>query len=206
MSRLAGWRWAIPILATLATPAAAQPALEAQTGTPPERIDIKIDPAVEGPQFEDCSVEQDAAAITGEIVVCRRETGAENRLYDKEQAQDRHAARTQGQKPVDFEPYYPGVVVARGCFIPPCPPPMPVLIDLKAIPEAPPGSDADRVGRGLPPLGRQNPVQGTVLVTGDTVPKPDAEELGLPPAPRRAEATPDVSPSESASPAEEPSG
>ncbi|MXO75193.1 hypothetical protein GRI40_08185 [Altererythrobacter aerius] len=48
---------------------------------------------------------------------------------------------------------YPGVVVASGCFIPPCPPPMPVLIDLKAIPEAPPGSDADRVAKGLAPRG-----------------------------------------------------
>lgn len=45
-------------------------------------------------------------------------------------------------------------VVFKGCFIPPCPPPMPTLIDLKAIPEAPPGSDADRVARGLAPTGR----------------------------------------------------
>jgi hypothetical protein len=29
-----------------------------------------------------------------------------------------------------------------------------VLIDLKSIPEAPPGSDADRVARGLAPTGR----------------------------------------------------
>ena len=37
-----------------------------------------------------------------------------------------------------------GVIVARGCFIPPCPRKMPPLIDLKSIPEAPPGSDAAR--------------------------------------------------------------
>ena len=37
-----------------------------------------------------------------------------------------------------------GVIVARGCFIPPCPRKMPPIIDLKAIPEAPPGSDAAR--------------------------------------------------------------
>lgn len=53
----------------------------------------------------------------------------------------------------DLEPHYPGPVVARGCFVPPCPKPMPVMIDLKAIPEAPPGSDADRVARGLAPRG-----------------------------------------------------
>ncbi|MEO6551352.1 MAG: hypothetical protein ABIO26_02220 [Croceibacterium sp.] len=37
-----------------------------------------------------------------------------------------------------------GIVIARGCFIPPCPRKMPPIIDLKAIPEAPPGSDAAR--------------------------------------------------------------
>lgn len=42
-------------------------------------------------------------------------------------------------------------VSAKGCFIPPCPSPMPVLIDLKAIPEAPAGSDADLIGRGERP-------------------------------------------------------
>ncbi len=46
-----------------------------------------------------------------------------------------------------------GIVVARGCFIPPCPPEQPIIIDLEAIPEAPPGSDADRVARGLAPRG-----------------------------------------------------
>lgn len=42
-------------------------------------------------------------------------------------------------------------VTFQGCFIPPCPPPMPLIIDLAAIPEAPPGSDADRAARGLAP-------------------------------------------------------
>ncbi len=57
----------------------------------------------------------------------------------------------------DLAPHYPGPVVARGCFVPPCPPPMPKLIDLKAIPEAPPGSDADRVAHGLAPTGYEGP-------------------------------------------------
>ena len=50
----------------------------------------------------------------------------------------------------DLEPKYaPGNIVnVKGCFIPPCPRPMPILIDLKAIPEAPPGSDADRIAKG----------------------------------------------------------
>lgn len=53
----------------------------------------------------------------------------------------------------NLEPSYPGVVVARGCFIPPCPPPPVYYIDVAALPEAPPGSDADRIARGLAPRG-----------------------------------------------------
>lgn len=208
MSRLAGWRWAIPILAASPVPAAAQTALEAQTGAPPERIDIKVEPQVQGPLYEDCSIEQDAAVITGEIIVCRRDTGEENRLYDKESAQRRHAEKTQGQKPVDlFGIPDHGVAVARGCFIPPCPRPMPVLIDVAALPEAPPGSDADRIARGLPPLGRdRNPATETTAAQGARAQPISEEELGLPPAPHRADTASKVSPSGSASPAEGPSG
>jgi hypothetical protein len=90
----------------------------------------------------------------------------------------------------DVGTVYPGVVVAKGCFIPPCPPPMPVLIDLKAIPDAPPGSDAERAGQGLAP-------RGTI---GDGAPPP------APPPPAAAAAEPALTPRESASPAEEPSG
>ncbi|MEE4451726.1 hypothetical protein [Novosphingobium resinovorum] len=34
------------------------------------------------------------------------------------------------------------------CLIPPCPPEQPYLIDLSSIPEAPAGSDADKIARG----------------------------------------------------------
>ena len=56
--------------------------------------------------------------------------------------------RGAGRRAPDMATAYPGVVAARGCMIPPCPPPMPELIDLAAIPEAPPGSEADRIARG----------------------------------------------------------
>lgn len=39
------------------------------------------------------------------------------------------------------------------CIVPPCPPPPVYMIDVTALPEAPPGSDADRIGRGLAPRG-----------------------------------------------------
>jgi hypothetical protein len=73
----------------------------------------------------------------------------------------------------DVGTVYPGVVVAKGCFIPPCPPPMAKIIDLKAIPEAPPGSDADRLARGLAPTGRGDPA---ALFDPPADAPPDAEE------------------------------
>ena len=90
-----------------------------------------------------------------EIVVCARE--GDNSQYRVQSSGDldptgKGAKDTVPRAP-DVGTVYPGVVVAKGCFIPPCPPPMPVLIDLKAIPEASPGSDAERVGQGLAPRG-----------------------------------------------------
>lgn len=81
-------------------------------------------------------------------------------------------------------------MTTKGCFIPPCPSPMPLLIDLKAIPEAPPGSDADRVGRGLAPRGGPD----TAVTTPVPAPTPGAGPAAA------------ATPPESASPAEVPSG
>ena len=39
------------------------------------------------------------------------------------------------------------------CFIPPCPKDPVYVVDVAALPEAPPGSDADRIARGLAPRG-----------------------------------------------------
>jgi hypothetical protein len=96
----------------------------------PERIDILIEPQTESDEvYEDCEEDQDAATITGEIIVCRRRSEDENRLYDKEGAERRHAQRTQGPQPVDVA----GGGIFRGqptvsglCFIPPCPKPPPL--------------------------------------------------------------------------------
>ena len=85
-----------------------------------------------------------------EIVVCAQETDNDKYRVRSSSDLDPTGAGASGGVPraPDMETKYPGVAVASGCFIPPCPPPMPVLIDLKAIPEPPPGSDADRIARG----------------------------------------------------------
>lgn len=108
------------------------------------------------------------------IVVCAKtEDQAQFRVQSSAEL-DPTGAGARGGVPraPDVGTNYPGMVVARGCFIPPCPPPMPKIIDLKAIPEAPPGSDADRVGRGLAPQGDDNQ---------------PSEPPGLPPSPDRTE-------------------
>jgi hypothetical protein len=87
------------------------------------------------------------AAVGNEIVVC-----AEN-PDDHRVASSTDDAISNGEAVFDGLPRAPdltnpelgkGITVARGCFIPPCPPPPVYYIDLKAIPEAPPGSDAAR--------------------------------------------------------------
>ena len=129
----------------------------------------------------------------GEIVVCG--TTEDPDKYRVKSSEDLDPSKTRDVVPRAPDlynlpvPAMVGVgVTFKGCFLPPCPAPMPLLIDLKSIPEAPPGSDADRVGKGLAPRGG----------SGEPVPTP---------APARSERIePAVRPPESASRAEVPSG
>jgi len=64
------------------------------------------------------------------------------------------------------------------CVVPPCPPPPVYYIDVGALPEAPPGSDADRIARGLAPRGSSYdggvPAEETRIVAQDA-PPPEEE-------------------------------
>lgn len=87
------------------------------------------------------------AGTGSEIVVCRELEDAKKQYVPSD---------LDNGKPDDGVPRAPdvsglpqgGMVVMRGCFIPPCPGPPPLIIDLKSIPEAPAGSDADRIAKG----------------------------------------------------------
>lgn len=118
---------------------------------------------IAAPQTGACAAELDNA-----IVVCALlEDQAQFRLRNKEDAENDYAKRTmyhndpQAPNPC-FGPTCgiftgpPTVVGLCGFGLNPCPPPPALMIDLKALPEAPPGSDADRIGRGLPPLGKED--------------------------------------------------
>ena len=179
----------------MATPLAAQDSEEAlppQQGSPPERIDLLAAAREADEPLEDCSDEQEAALLSGEIIVCRRRSDLDEYGYDKERAERRYARETMNRgnpgAPDVFGIPDHGVVAARGCFIPPCPPPPAYIIDFESLPDAPPGSDADRIARGLPPLGRD-------VATPEAAARARAEQLGLP-EPEIGE----VSPPESASP------
>ena len=133
-----------------------------ETGAVPD-VDLYGPP----PPTERCTEEQEAAIISGEIIVCRRIIDqSEHRYSDDDEAETRYAQEKErmgefglpASLPADF--VGPGIFKGKAtvgglCLIGPCPPPTAVLIDLEAIPEAPPGSDADRVARGLVPVGNE---------------------------------------------------
>lgn len=204
MSSRAGRLAAAFALAHLSSSLAAQEAGDLSAGgSPPERIDLlaQTSEEIEGPAYEDCSAEQQAAEITGEIVICRRKSEDTAEMWDKEAWETRYAEKTKYKNdlaPVDVAGagiFRGPATISGGCFIPPCPPPKALMIDIEALPEPPPGSDADRIARGLAPRGRD---------VAQPLPAGSLREstLGLPPAPGFAED--DVSREGSAEPAVEP--
>ena len=131
------------------------------TPPPPRRVlDLMITvPRNESDRLleEDCEEEADAARIANEIVVCRQVGEGTDGSWNKEEFEESYAQRTQGEQPVDVAGggIFRGPATVSGlCVIPPCPPEAALIIDVEALPEAPEGSDADRIARGLPPLGK----------------------------------------------------
>lgn len=125
-----------------------------------DRIDLTVtrptsdaDPVLE----EFCDDEAEAARVRGEIVVCRQLGEATDGSWNREEWERDYARRTAGGSTPDVagEGIFRGPATVGGlCVIPPCPPEAAIMIDVEALPEAPEGSDADRIARGLPPLGQ----------------------------------------------------
>ena len=114
-----------------------------------------------GPPDPRTREECERTARPGEIVVCAQPEDPEKYRVRSSADRDPAADKSGVPRAPDLynlpQPAMVGIgVSAKGCFIPPCPAPMPLLIDLAAIPEAPPGSDADRVSKGLAPRGDAN--------------------------------------------------
>ena len=94
---------------------------------------------------------EECAAPTrqGEIIVCAPDKEKNRVLSSADQDPTSRSATNDGRlHGPDFEPHYPGIVVARGCMIPPCPPAPVYMIDLSKIPKPPAGSDAEKIANG----------------------------------------------------------
>lgn len=151
---------------------------------------------------EECEKERDGATISREIVVCREiaQDGSNRYSDDRDAAQRRYAEETAfANDPQPPDVAGPGIfrgpaTVGSLCIpgLQRCPPPPALMIDVTKLPKAPPGSDADRIARGLPPLGNDE---------GDRL--TEQERLGLPPPlPAKADGGENVSQEESAIPGE----
>ncbi|MGB3469245.1 MAG: hypothetical protein WBA51_00300 [Erythrobacter sp.] len=126
-------------------------------------------------QAQECEDRADAGEISGEIIVCRR-LGEKGENYF---SGSRDAARKRYAQETAFKgaPGAPGLFGipdhGNGIGIGGVPPPA-LIIDVGALPKAPPGSDADRIARGLPPLGQDEQLSEEEI-------RKRREKLGLPP-------------------------
>lgn len=184
-----------------AAPVVAQ---DGASGSLPERIDLTVTAPQLRTTEEECARQREAAVVSGEIVVCGARPGQTDPRYSsREDAQNRYAEQTAFRDdPATPDVAGPGIfrgpATVSGVCVPGlfnCPKPPALMVDVTALPQAPPGSDADRIARGLKPLGESNETVVARQVTAR-----QREELGLP-APSDAPATAPVSPAESASPA-----
>lgn len=105
-------------------------------------------------------------AEPNEIIVCAPwDDPNQHRIASLEDAQNRYARETmnRGNPPppdVAGEYIFHGPPTVSGICVPGvtnCPPPPAYMVDFSQLPDTPPGSDADRVGRGLTPTGNEGP-------------------------------------------------
>ena len=72
-------------------------------------------------------------------VVCAPRDPEKERFPGREQLDSVKSTYDGIPRAPDLRPVYPGPVVARGCFIPPCPPPKMIFIDVRRCPKRPRG-------------------------------------------------------------------
>ena len=142
----------------------------------------------------DCEISEDETLI---IVCAPVEADAERyRVSSRlEEGDDSHLSWAGEAPDVAGPGIFRGPATVGGlCVVPPCPPPPVYMIDVTALPEAPPGSDADRIARGLAPRGSRydegealveaEAIAGSAADRSDTGPATDtADEEGIAPQP-----------------------
>lgn len=141
---------AAPAPAPASTPPAAQPQQQ-------PRINVLVTVPrgeVNQAQVQECEDRADASTISGEIVVCRQVGDDTSALTgNREATQKRYAQETMlkgaPRAPDAFGIPNHGNPIGFGKAPPPA-----YVVDFNALPTAPAGSDADRIARGLAPLGK----------------------------------------------------
>lgn len=126
-------------------------------------------------EAQQCEDEADASEISGEIIVCRQLGNSGENYYSgsASEARKRYAQET-AFKGSPGTPNVSGLPDnGKGISLGGVPPPA-LIIDVGALPPPPPGSDADRIARGLPPLGQDEDLSEEEI-------RKRREALGLPP-------------------------
>lgn len=150
--------WVAPFLAMGGVPLAAQEAPATSAEEALEAAEESYGPPRPEPR---CRPQQG-----DEIVVCAADEDQDQfRVRSDREAEDDYARETMDKgdlRPPDVAGpgIFRGPATVGGLCIPglqKCPPPPAIVVDFSALPEAPPGSDADRIARGLPPIGNDGP-------------------------------------------------
>jgi len=170
------------------TPAPAGDAAASVTAKPagvPPRVNLTVSvprDEASAADLRECRDDEEAAAINGEIVVCRvRGNDGTGLTGTRAESQKRYAQETafKGAPPPPDLFGIPdnGKGIGFGK-----PPPVAITVDFAALPKAPSGSDADRIAQGLPPLG-----QGEELTEEQERARREAEGIktAVPPRPRK---------------------
>jgi hypothetical protein len=146
---------AVPAAAQDASSVSATPAAE-QAPAPRPRLNLMVTVPrgeVNQAELQQCRDNADAGTVSGEIVVCR-EGGSDGTglTGSRADSQKRYAQETMlngaPRAPEAFGIANHGNGIGFGKAPPPA-----LMVDVAALPKAPAGSDADRIARGLPPLG-----------------------------------------------------
>lgn len=117
-------------------------------------IDLTLPPTARAVDTR-CEEQADAARITGEIIVCRSLGEATDGFWNAREFERKYAAATQGPKTPNVD--QSGVILPTegSVFMVTFtagfgePPESALMIDIEALPEPPPGSDAARIAQGL---------------------------------------------------------
>jgi hypothetical protein len=117
-------------------------------------VTVPRDEPSEADQRE-CTQAEEAAAINGEIVVCRVVGNDGTGLTGtRAESQKRYAQETMNAGKPPAPDLFGIPDNGKGIGFGKAPPPA-YIVDFQALPTAPAGSDADRIARGLPPVGEE---------------------------------------------------